>query len=78
VDTFVDLDPRKIGKRIHGASVISASEVHRIREVFLLVAVGALSRGRSKEQPWLSAREEIRAQLGHAGFIEGRDFVCIA
>jgi glycosyltransferase involved in cell wall biosynthesis len=75
---FVDLDPRKIGKCIHGATVIAASEVHRLRGMFLVVAVGALSRLRDGDEPWLPARAEIRATLGQAGFTEGRDFVCVA
>jgi hypothetical protein len=75
---FVDLDPRKIGKRIHDATVIAASDVQRLRGVFLIVAVGALSRFRSKNDPWLSARVEIRARLEQAGFVERKDFVCVA
>jgi glycosyltransferase involved in cell wall biosynthesis len=78
VEYFIDLDPRKIGKRIHGASVIAASELQRVRGVFLLVAVGALSRQRTQGDPWLPARVEIRAQLAQAGFVDGRDFVCVA
>jgi glycosyltransferase involved in cell wall biosynthesis len=74
---FVEVDPRKIGKRIHGALVMAASEVSRLRDVFLLVAVGALSRQRAGDR-WLAAREEIRAQLHEAGFVDGRDFICIA
>jgi hypothetical protein len=75
---FVDVDPRKIGQRIHGATVIAASEIERVRGVFLLVAVGALSRLRDGGELGLPAREEIRARLGQAGFAEGLDFVCVA
>jgi hypothetical protein len=75
---FLDLDPRKIGQRIHGATVISASEVHCLRGIFLVVAVGALSRLRGGDEPWLPARSEIREHLDRAGFTEGRDFVCVA
>jgi glycosyltransferase involved in cell wall biosynthesis len=78
VPCFLDLDPRKIGQRIHGATVISASEVHRLRGMFLVVAVGALSRFRGGDEPWLPARSEIREHLGRAGFSEGKDFICVA
>ena len=58
------LDPRKIGKRIHGAEVIAADDVTRLRGRLILVAVGALSRQRDlADDPWLSARSEIREQL---------------
>jgi hypothetical protein len=78
VRTFIDLDPRKIGQCIHGATVISASDVCRLQGTFLVVAVGALSRLRGGDEPWLPARSEIRDHLGRAGFTEGRDFVCVA
>jgi hypothetical protein len=75
---FVDLDPRKIGQRIHGAAVIAASEIERLRGVFLVVAVGALGRCRDGDEIAPPAREEIRCRLRHAGFVEPRDFVCVA
>jgi glycosyltransferase involved in cell wall biosynthesis len=84
IGRFVDVDPRKIGKYIHGSLVVAASEIGRYRDDFLLVAVGALSRERPKPchgtggDRWLPAREEIRGQLHEAGFVEGRDFICIA
>ncbi len=79
VTHFVDLDPRKIGKRIHGAEVIAAGDVIRLRGRLILVAVGALSRERDlADDPWLSARSEIREQLDEAGFTEGDDYLCIA
>lgn len=77
---FIDLDPRKIGKTIHGALVVAPSNLDNMRDTFILVAVGALSRHRTEtdEDRWLAAREEIREQLNEAGFIERRDFICIA
>ena len=39
LEYFIDLDPRKIGKCIHGALVVAASEVQRLCGVFLLVVV---------------------------------------
>ncbi|MEE9265045.1 MAG: glycosyltransferase [Vicinamibacteria bacterium] len=76
ISHFVEVDPRKIGKRIHGAEVVAANELEALRGAFLLVAVGALSR--LAEGAFVSAREEIRAQLGEAGFVDGRDYVCVA
>jgi hypothetical protein len=63
---FVEVDPRKIGQRIHGAEVVAASEVQRLRGTPLLVAVGSPG-----------AREQIRGRLEEAGFTD-RDFVCVA
>ena len=77
---FIDLDPRKIGKKIHGALVVSPADLERLRDTFVLVAVGALSRHRTEttEDRWTAARDEIREQLEDAGFEERRDFICIA
>lgn len=76
VSHFVEIDPRKIGKRIHGAHVIAATELDRVRATPLLVAVGALSR--EAKGRFVSAREEIRKQLAEGGWIDGREFVCVA
>jgi glycosyltransferase involved in cell wall biosynthesis len=83
VTHFIDVDPRKIGKRIHGVPVIPTEELPRLRGTFLLVAVGALSRqpgrtSRSGMPDWTSARDEIRSQLAAADFVDGRDFICVA
>lgn len=77
---FIDLDPRKIGKKIHEALVVSPADLERLRGTFVLVAVGALSRHRTQttEDRWMAARDEIREQLEDAGFEERRDFICIA
>lgn len=65
---FVELDPRKIGQRIYGAPVLSLPEaLSRRGEAFGLAAVGQAG-----------AREEIRATLAAAGWVEGRDFCCVA
>jgi glycosyltransferase involved in cell wall biosynthesis len=76
VTHFVEIDPRKIGKRIHGAAVIAPAELDQIKGTPMLVAVGALSRG--SEGQFVSAREEIRPQPAAAGWVDGRDFVCVA
>ena len=73
---FVEIDPRKIGKRIHRAQVVAPSDLDRVAGTPLLVAVGALRRG--SEGEFISAREEIRPQLAAAGWLDGRDFVCVA
>lgn len=67
VRAFVDLDPRKIGQTVHGAPVIPPRDVGRYRDALVLAAVG---------QP--GAREEIRAALQAADFVEMRDFLAVA
>ena len=74
----IDVDPRKIGKRIHEAIVVSPETIGELGKPFVIVAVGALSRRRGAGAPFLAAREEIREQLVTAGFTELRDFVCVA
>jgi glycosyltransferase involved in cell wall biosynthesis len=65
---FVELDRRKIGQSIYGAPVLSLPEaLARRGEAFGLAAVGQAG-----------AREEIRASLQSAGWIDGRDFCCVA
>ena len=64
---FVELNPRKLGQRIHGAPVLDIDEALAIEGVLHLAAVG---------QP--GARERIRGLLSGAGFEEPRDFVAIA
>ncbi len=71
VDAVVDLHPRKLGLRIHGALVIPpealAQHWARLSSPFLLVAVGA--RG---------ARGEIRSHLEEQGLRELDDFLFVA
>lgn len=75
---FVEIDPRKIGQTVGGATVISADELSRLEGFFIVVAVAALSRKRSSISPWYPARDEIRDELTAVGFEELRDFVCVA
>jgi glycosyltransferase involved in cell wall biosynthesis len=63
---WVDVDPRKIGKTLHGARVAGPSEVTPASGR-MLVTVGA--RG---------ARQQVRAWAMAAGFREGIDFLCVA
>ncbi len=67
VRAFVDLDPRKIGQRIHGAPVIPPSEINAYRDAFSVAAVGQEG-----------ARCRIRAELESAGWKELTDFVAVA
>jgi glycosyltransferase involved in cell wall biosynthesis len=67
VRSFVDLDPRKIGKSIHGALVVAPEQIQRYRGTVCLAAVG--QRG---------ARTEIRQALRQAGWREMTEFVAVA
>lgn len=68
VERVVDLDPRKLGQRIHGARVVAPEDLAPPDETRpVLVAVGA--RG---------ARAEIRAWLTARRYVERRDFYCVA
>jgi GT2 family glycosyltransferase len=67
VRAFVDLDPRKIDQRIHGAPVIHPSGIDEYRDGFSVAAVGQEG-----------ARRQIRAELESAGWEEVTDFVAVA
>jgi GT2 family glycosyltransferase len=67
VAAFVDLDPRKIGQRIHGAPVIAPGDIGRHAGAFAVAAVGDAA-----------ARGQIRAALAEAGWVEMRDFCAVA
>jgi hypothetical protein len=67
VRAFVDLDPRKIGQRIHGAPVVPPAGIGEYRDSFSVAAVGQEG-----------ARGRIRAALESAGFEELTDFVAVA
>ncbi|MGV3720760.1 MAG: glycosyltransferase [Actinomycetota bacterium] len=65
---WVDLDPRKIGQRVYGATVFSQEAGERMRgSVFGVAALG---------QP--GARDLVRRTLREAGWVEGVDFRCAA
>jgi glycosyltransferase involved in cell wall biosynthesis len=61
---FVDIDPRKIGKRARGAPIFAPDALAR-GACTVVVAVG--DRG---------ARDVVRARLAARGFAEGTDFIC--
>lgn len=63
---FVEVNPRKIGQRIHGAPVISEKDLPRPGEIPLLIAVGVEG-----------ARELIRESLTSRGWREPTDFLCL-
>jgi glycosyltransferase involved in cell wall biosynthesis len=64
----VDVDPRKLGQRIHGCRVIAPPELPPPSPgTLLLVAVGAPG-----------ARRLIRRELRGRGWVELQDFVCVA
>jgi hypothetical protein len=65
---FVDLSPRRIGQVIYGVRVLSQPEAFALQgQAFGVAAVGQSG-----------AREEIRAAMAAAGWVEGVDFCCAA
>ena len=64
---FVEVDPRKIGTRIHGVPVLALSEAATVRGALHLGAVG---------QP--GARGRLRAEAARLGLVDGRDFFAVA
>jgi glycosyltransferase involved in cell wall biosynthesis len=67
VTAWIDVDPRKIGRTLHGAPVLPVDRVASVRGTPILVAVG---------RP--EARPLIRAELDRNGFIELRDYWVVA
>jgi glycosyltransferase involved in cell wall biosynthesis len=64
---YIDIDPKKIGRKVGGLPVIALTEVPPRGEIFVLGYVA--SRG---------ARELARATLTNLGYAEGRDFLMCA
>ena len=64
---FVEVDPRKLGKRIHGAPVVP---VDRAADFPGALALGAVSGP--------EGRERVRGLAAGLGLEEGRDFVAVA
>jgi len=62
---WLEVDPRKIGQRIHGAPV-AGIEALRPGDGPVLVTVGAKG-----------ARAQVRAFAAHSGLVEGADFLCV-
>jgi hypothetical protein len=63
----VEVDPRKLGQRIHGVLVVPVPQATAWPGALHLAAVG---------QP--GAREQIRSEARHLGLSEERDFVAVA
>jgi len=66
VKGWVDVDPKKIGRTLHGAPVAAAAAVKPGDVASMLVTVG--TRG---------AREQVRQWANGAGFVEGKDYLCV-
>lgn len=68
---FVDIDPKKIGNTRRGALIISPEELPSVAErsdnPLILAAV-----------PSRGARSLIRENLNGLGWVEGRDYICVA
>jgi glycosyltransferase involved in cell wall biosynthesis len=67
IQGYIDIDPRKQGRRLAGRAVLAPYDIPGPAEVFVLGYVAR--RG---------ARELARAHLGGRGFVEGRDFLMVA
>jgi glycosyltransferase involved in cell wall biosynthesis len=61
----VDIDPRKVGRKMRGVPIIWPEELTRYPDAFVLVAVGSSE-----------ARELIRRRLEKLNRTECRDFLC--
>jgi glycosyltransferase involved in cell wall biosynthesis len=64
---IIELHPRRLGERIHGAPVVPPQELPELPRLPLLVSVAGAA-----------PRAEIRAQLAGWGFREGVDYYCAA
>jgi hypothetical protein len=67
VCAFVEVDPRKIGMRIHDAPVLAVAAVGGLPPALHLAAVGSRA-----------GREAIRAAGARAGLRDGREMVAVA
>ena len=66
VSNWVDVDPRKVGRNLHGAPVVSTEHLRTLKGK-ILVAIGV--RG---------AREQFRDLANPMSLKEGLDFICVA
>jgi hypothetical protein len=67
VSCWLDVDPRKVGRVLHGAPVIHPKDFKSTPGGKMIVAIGV--RG---------AREDFRSLIVPMGLREGLDFVCVA
>lgn len=66
VASWIDVDPKKIGRTLHGAPVADARQFKFSDGIKILATVGR--RG---------AREQIRKWANSAGLVEGKDYLCV-
>lgn len=66
VKLWIDVDPRKIGSRLHGAPVVAPSDVSPDGGK-MLIAIGTAD-----------GRDGARAWALEKGFVQGEDFVCVS
>jgi glycosyltransferase involved in cell wall biosynthesis len=64
---FVEVDPRKLGKRIHGAPVVGIEDARAFPRALALGAVAGAE-----------GRARVREQAALLGLVEGVDFVAVA
>jgi glycosyltransferase involved in cell wall biosynthesis len=64
---FVEVDPRKLGKRIHGAPVVGIEQAGSFPDAFALGAVAGAE-----------GRAQVREQAAALGLVDGVDFVAVA
>jgi glycosyltransferase involved in cell wall biosynthesis len=67
IRAFVDIDPKKIGRTRYSAPIIAPDHLGGLRGEFICVAVGAPG-----------ARGIIRNWLRDKGYMEVRDYLCVA
>jgi glycosyltransferase involved in cell wall biosynthesis len=66
VSAWIDVDPRKVGRMLHGSPVVSTDMISSLRDR-ILVAIGV--RG---------ARDQFRELISPLGLHEGLDFICVS
>ena len=64
---IVEVHPGRIGQRIQGAEVVSPEEISSLPSRPLLASVAGAG-----------PRHQVRSALADSGFVEGRDYVCVA
>jgi GT2 family glycosyltransferase len=67
LEAFVELNPKKLGQRIHGLPVVAPDALGAPNGRHVLSCVGAQG-----------ARPRIREHLSSKGYVELRDFTCVA
>lgn len=68
INSWIDIDPKKIGRTLAGAVVAGPGALPALRRQGAMVLAAVASRG---------ARDLIRSRTAHEGFVEGCDFWCL-